>query len=701
MTLTILGSNLNLNHITSYGNALSKAITNIAVKDASILQGADSFEFSLDADGTDVEDSLECSIDGDGDAVRSKEWSPKVKTSSLSNDLLNYCEQLTQEVIMSVMSHKSPLGRSHADTGGESHKHLVSGMLNETPNNDKDSEMSNFSREQVKSSEITQSKGKTEKLKSDSNLTGLVDDLVASAVTEALNRTLGQPSPSDNGSVHSGVSSSIGDLSVISSMSAHSETFVKVNLEETICGSASLDNRQMTLVENFVSDVIGQAVCIVKQLDDSKDVDQGFTEGSETACSARRIQNDSTRYSSDSGEQREGRRSFDVHQRLSENADPLVNGEVSSRDDLSPPPSPPSAHHRCRSHRVPRLPPLQGPVVNIEGGDSPLPGTPPPSPSFQQLDQSSRSSFSEADLLIFGEELLHLQGQKPQHHRLLGSVETYVEEYDDDEESELDHMIAAASRRSSSRSGSASSKPPNLDSFTEGLLKIGDIDPQGRRPSRTEESLQYFSAELAKRVEKDRYNLRRESDLDRFAFDLFHGLDTEPQEERVINENVAAVCASRLSADIMQDVAIQMFGTVFPHSVRLIPADEGFFPPRREPSETDLLSLAANLANTILESALRTYRRDILGNLSVSDSSEAVPEELESELYSQYAQIDENSVCDSTVDDIQRSRFETFHFSSLDEMAWTISSTVLSEVFVDIRKVKLLEDLHERSLCGE
>lgn len=683
-TFAIPGESYDLNHITTYGNALSKAITDIAVKDASILQSGDSFDSSVGDGGTSIEESVDFAIDGNGDGARLKEWSQFSTRSCVSENLLEFCEQLTQEVIISVISHKLP---ERFDDNGC--KDLVSGMKG-TVTKESKTGMLNTLNNFDNSVELRQFNKGT--LQHKNNLTGLVDDLVASAVTGAINRKLGQPSPSDNGSVHSGLGSSLGDFSVISSTSAHSETYVKVHLDEY----PDSGNRQLNMVESYVSGVIGQAVCIAKQLDNFT-IDTVGSAGNDQSDSERQTSQDNrTHCVSSNGEPGE-------FSKPTGGGQPLLNGELKGDDVGSLSSLPSNVHEGDGAYQEPTLPPLRGPVVNIERGDCSQPGTPPPSPSFQQFDQSSRSSFSEADLLIFGEELLHLQNDEPPNQQRFGMVETFVEEYDDDEDSELDHMIAAASRRSSSRSGSASSKPPNLDSFTEGLLKIGDIDPQGRRPSRTEESLQYFSAELAKRVESDRYNLRRESDLDRFAFDLFHGVNDEPPEQiRDINEDIAALCATRLAADIMQDVAIQMFGTVFPHSVRLIPAGEGFFPPRREPSETDLLSLAANLANTILESAMRTYRRDVLGNLSDGDSSESIGGELESEMNSRCAQIDENSVCDSTTDDIQRPRTaETYHFSSVDEMAWSISSTILSEAFVDISKVKLLEELFAQSLSGE
>ncbi|KAJ8031100.1 Poly(ADP-ribose) glycohydrolase [Holothuria leucospilota] len=711
-----------LSHITNYGNALSKAITDIAVKDASIMQSGESslldesLDYSIDDNEDEENGTLGYKIDGNGDRGNLRNWSHFSEHPFVSKKILNFCNQLTQEVMISVVSNEPEVAL--ANGLGTSHEGPLNGngSLGEISKSKRHSGMIGLKTQrehlgEVKIATETKSKGPEAKVKT--NLTGLVDDIVTSAVTEALQKKLGPASPSDNGSNHSGVGSSLGDFSVISSTSAHSETFVKVSAEGDYGDINPAGDKEMYMVEKFVAEVIDQAISVAKKLDNiEEEGNQGNISQSQNVRTVNLASGNGPSKSSctggstveasnlnDQGDKRTdntGVASAQIHLPFNDLGNVMCQHPGSGHESLM-------ADTERPPHGVPTL---RGPVVNIEDGDAALPGTPPPSPSFQQFGSSSRSSFSEAELLIFGEELLELQNQEPRNHQKLRMVETFVEEYvdeDDDEDSELDHMIAAASRRSSSRSGSASSRPTNLDSFTEGLLKIGDIDPQGRRPSRTEESLQYFSAELAKRVEKDRYNLRRESDLDRFAFDLFHGVTTaaEPEPVKTINEDIAVTYASRLAADVMQDVAIQMFGAVFPHSVRLIPAREGDFPPRREPSETDIISLAANLANTILESAMKAYRRDFLGNLSETSPSVSITGESESELYSRCAQIDENSVCDSAVEDIQFSSVQDVPYQSVDEMAWNLACKIVSEAGENVRKIKVLQQIHEQSLLGD
>ena len=287
------------------------------------------------------------------------------------------------------------------------------------------------------------------------------------------------------------------------------------------------------------------------------------------------------------------------------------------------------------------------------------PWTPPPSPSSPdtgsspRLDDSSsrlemcserlRTSISSADSSsISGADSAPLSVQDIQIRECAERVvsRTLSESVRVLGGSLTTSSSSTSSRRSSSRTSSipcsSSSKRSSIDTFTEDLLKIANIDPHGKRPSRTEESLAFFAEEMQRRIEDDeRHQERRKSELADFAEELsksnIDGSETDAQKfTRPVD-----LYADRQATVVIGDAFVQIYGR--PWS-RALSSDLGTSESEplqsdmeTEPvpdihisysnsnqgssghrmSEADLISMATNLSNVIIESALRVYQEQL------------------------------------------------------------------------------------------
>ncbi|XP_022093463.1 uncharacterized protein LOC110980795 isoform X2 [Acanthaster planci] len=187
---------------------------------------------------------------------------------------------------------------------------------------------------------------------------------------------------------------------------------------------------------------------------------------------------------------------------------------------------------------------------------------------------------------------------------------------------------SSSSRRTSSPRSSIpdSSNRSSLDCFTEDLLRIGNINPTGKRPSRTEESLAFFAQEIKRMAEaEEKSSKKQKEDFADFAIELQRGSTrAQPDESPAMHSQSLEVLADRYSVQVISDVFVQLYGEPWSEAEHSDPEEENEMQstsecvlsvtehPQRRPSEQDLMSLASNLANSILEAALRVYREEHL-----------------------------------------------------------------------------------------
>eukprot|EP00057_Strongylocentrotus_purpuratus_P021526 XP_011676000.1 PREDICTED: uncharacterized protein LOC585285 isoform X1 [Strongylocentrotus purpuratus] len=297
---------------------------------------------------------------------------------------------------------------------------------------------------------------------------------------------------------------------------------------------------------------------------------------------------------------------------------------------------------------------------------STIPSTPPPSPSNASTGSSKRFSLEDpSQLEEFAEKLLNSITPSSRHHSTRGcdgevgysrfqEIESFASSLVSRAVTDSTQIVSSCglfrresssgciSSRSSLTVPSGSSKRSSMDSFTEDLLRIGNIDPTGRRPSKTEENIAYFSQELTRVAEvEEKLGQRRKSDLEDFQQELCQSSilgnvshKNEPTQSKI---HAASRLANRLSDDIICDAFLQLYGaTPFRELIRLDSLSDldsgggnrrrsyprrGFrtssvsscsLSVRSTISEMDLVTLASNLANSIIESALQTYKDEYL-----------------------------------------------------------------------------------------
>nr|XP_054771282.1 uncharacterized protein LOC129279206 [Lytechinus pictus] len=297
---------------------------------------------------------------------------------------------------------------------------------------------------------------------------------------------------------------------------------------------------------------------------------------------------------------------------------------------------------------------------------STIPSTPPPSPSNASTGSSKRFSLEDpTQLEEFAEKLLSSITPESASPRQQGTrasdgysrfqeIESFANSLVSKAVTDSTQIVSSCgqfrresssgciSSRSSLTVPSGSSKRSSMDSFTEDLLRIGNIDPTGRRPSKTEENIAFFSQELTRVAEvEEKLGQRRKSDLEDFQHELCQtSISSSASQKNEVTQSkihAASRLANRLSDDIICDAFLQLYGaTPFRELIRLDSLSDldsgggnrrrsyprrGFrtssvssasLSVRSTISEMDLVTLATNLANSIVESALQTYRDEYL-----------------------------------------------------------------------------------------
>ena len=283
------------------------------------------------------------------------------------------------------------------------------------------------------------------------------------------------------------------------------------------------------------------------------------------------------------------------------------------------------------------------------------PGTPPPSPSSPiSLDACLQISQSfDKSLVTISEQPVIAEPQYDGNKRL--SADSSGTESSQSREARIrecaEQLVArtlpesvrllggsaqttssSSSRRSSARSSiPSSSNRSSMDCFTEDLLKIANIDPMGKRPSRTEENLAFFAQEIKRMAEaEEKCAKKQKEDFADFTIELQRrSSKSQVHEGDAVKDTVIDSLAGRQAVEVISDVFVQLFGKPWSEaehtddpetepesqsrpgnpSVESTAVEER---PRRQPSEQDLICMATNLANSIIEAALKVYREEHL-----------------------------------------------------------------------------------------
>ncbi|XP_071798548.1 uncharacterized protein [Asterias amurensis] len=197
-----------------------------------------------------------------------------------------------------------------------------------------------------------------------------------------------------------------------------------------------------------------------------------------------------------------------------------------------------------------------------------------------------------------------------------------------------------SSRRSSARSSIPnSSNRSSMDCFTEDLLKIANIDPMGKRPSRTEENLAFFAQEIKRMAEaEEKAAKKQKEDFADFTIELQRrSSQSQVLDGELIQVNLIDSLAEKQSNEVISDVFVRLFGKPWSEAEHTDdPEPEPESKPSRQPtektceqseyeelaliqgrtprrpSEQDLICMATNLANSIIEAALKVYREEHL-----------------------------------------------------------------------------------------
>ncbi|XP_071951010.1 uncharacterized protein [Antedon mediterranea] len=166
-------------------------------------------------------------------------------------------------------------------------------------------------------------------------------------------------------------------------------------------------------------------------------------------------------------------------------------------------------------------------------------------------------------------------------------------------------------------------KPSSASTFTEDLLKIGNIDITGKRPSCTEENIAIFREELRRAsIEQERELARRGSQLSDFADEL----ESTRFKEEIPNH--IQEFAYDLANNILASAFRQQFGDIEKNNDSESTVD------RQQPGavsldtaaqERNLLAMATNLANSIVASALQALRSQASGRSTSADRSPHSP----------------------------------------------------------------------------
>ncbi|XP_033110320.1 uncharacterized protein LOC117111512 isoform X2 [Anneissia japonica] len=172
-------------------------------------------------------------------------------------------------------------------------------------------------------------------------------------------------------------------------------------------------------------------------------------------------------------------------------------------------------------------------------------------------------------------------------------------------------------------------KPSSASTFTEDLLKIGNIDITGKRPSCTEENIAIFREELRRAsIEQERELERRGSQLSDFADELESARFKEDLQE--IPHHIQEF-AYELANNILASAFRQQFGDIADKNEEELNVDtatqeSGAVSLDPAAQERNLLAMATNLANSIVASALQALRDGQAGGASLQTEAEPAEE---------------------------------------------------------------------------
>ncbi|XP_038050609.1 uncharacterized protein LOC119723809 isoform X2 [Patiria miniata] len=251
---------------------------------------------------------------------------------------------------------------------------------------------------------------------------------------------------------------------------------------------------------------------------------------------------------------------------------------------------------------------------------------------------------------------------------------------------------SSSSRRTSSPRGSIpnSSNRSSMDCFTEDLLKIGNIDPMGKRPSRTEESLAFFAQEIKRMAEaEEKSSKKQKEDFADFTMELQRGsARAQPDENTATSRHSLEMLADRYSVQVVSDVFVQLYGEPWSEAIHSVEQEDEIVQQDAvkdqspcHPSEQDLMTMASNLANSIIEAALTIYREEHL-HVPVHAQVNAGNFEMGT-VYSE----NEHSSLEEAVDDVRMSNKNL----RLEEFASTTGHQVIQKAFADLPN--LLRDI--------
>lgn len=567
------------------------------------------------------------------------------------------------------------------------------------------------------------------------NLSAIIDDIVSVVIKEALEEIAGM-CVSESGSPHG---PSLEGYSVISTWSSKSDSFVRIDFDSDFSGTRSAGSlssvgseRVGMSVETYVSNVVAGAVHKMKG-GSQKTQEEVRQRESDPSSMAGRIVN---------GELREVKNKShlnDEHVMRNSYFKPVVSAGL----DAFAASIADAAYKEAIGQVSVSVPLQECPFSQY----STIPSTPPPSPSNASTGSSKRFSLEDpSQLEEFAERLLSSitpepSSERQQYPRGSDCFQRYqeIEDFasnlvsravtDSTQAVSTIGQVRRESRESSgcisSRSSltvpSGSSKRSSMDSFTEDLLRIGNIDPTGRRPSKTEENITFFSQELARVAEvEEKLSQRRKSDLDDFQQELYQSsMSSNPGQKNEIRIHAASRLANRLSDDIICDAFLQLYGaTPFRELIRLdsLPdLDSGGGNRRRSYprrgcrrssasstslsvrstiSEMDLVTLATNLANTIIESALQTYRDEYL-----SAQRRSAADSLVDDTDSHLQDTMEDASILATYDGSNMDRLETACASLAGELPPELSIQETAGCIVE-RAVQDAVDLYQASMMS-
>ncbi|XP_071497739.1 uncharacterized protein [Diadema antillarum] len=677
--------------ISDYSNSLSKAITDIAVKDycQSKRNQFTQCELSL------VEDSVVVKNTGE-DLVGGRLGLESFASTVVGEVMKESFESASRNPTSKKVCGTKEAVSTHSDKSIHRREEGFSSSQVRT-------NVSNFHRSSQQ--EKTHFQDSVHRIWKGGNPTGnmdgvsqslreVIDDIVCGVIKEALAEIAG----SYISETESTQVPSLEGYSIVSTWSSKSDSFVRIDMDSDFSGtrsggsmsSASSDKCAVS-VETYVAGVVAGAVHQMRREDASEKGDRGVPSSTPNVL-AGKIVNGALREIKDRPDLIRG---SDLQNSYFK---PVVSAGLDS-----------FATHVADAAFRDALTEVSDsvPLTSYDFSQySTIPSTPPPSPSNASTGSSKRFSLEDpSQLEEFAEKLLSSITPDPS-----ASMRDHVERYDvgsqgmqgiedfastlvsravsdsaqlisSSSQTRQDSSSGCVSSRSSLTVPSGSSKRSSVDSFTEDLLRIGNIDPTGRRPSKTEENIAFFSQELSRVAEvEEKLSQRRKSDLEDFQQELYQSSlsSNTSQKNEVTKSRVHAAhrLANRLSDDIICDAFLQLYGaTPFRELIRLDSLSDlesgGGSRRRSYPrrgyrtssvsstslsvrstiSEMDLMTLATNLANSIIESALQTYREEYLSMQRQGAPQEMVDDEQDSRLQ-------------DTVDDV--SLMATYDGSTID-----------------------------------